>query len=129
LARRSELEAGAAVLAAQLARCQESNGRLRLQLDQLRGRLTAAKGQMGVLIARQRSADAQRQFAKAQPLSRQDLEAFDSFDELSRRVAEAEAEAEALAELQSAHATDVLPKPDIERELQLLKAECAVSRE
>jgi phage shock protein A len=124
LTRRSELEAGGAALAAQLARCQESNGRLRLQLDQLRGRLTAAKGQMGVLIARQRSADAQRQFTKAQALSRQDLEAFDSFDELSRRVAEAEAEAEAMAELRNAQA-DALPQPDIERELQLLKTECA----
>ena len=66
LARRFELEKGAAALAAQLARCHDSNGRLRRQLDQLRDRLTAAKGEMGVLIVRQRSAEAQRQFAKTE---------------------------------------------------------------
>ena len=124
LKQRAAIEASATTLAAQLARCQETNGRLRLQLDQLRARLTAAKGQMNVLIARQRSAEANRQFAKAQPLVSSDLEAFEYFDELSQRVAQTEAEAEALAELRADEHADVRASHDIERELESLKAEC-----
>jgi phage shock protein A len=129
LARRSEVDRGASALAAQLARCQESNARLRVQLDQLRSRLTAAKGEMGVLIARQRSAEAQRQFAKTDAFAGLDLEPFHHFDELSLRVAETEAEAEALSELRVDGPQDVLPNPDIERELQLLKAACEARTE
>lgn len=76
LARRFELERMASALAPQLVRCQESNSRLRLQFEQLRTRLAAAKGEMGVLIARQRSADAQREFAKAEGSVTFDLAAF-----------------------------------------------------
>jgi phage shock protein A len=129
LARRLELEKAASTLAAQLARCQELNGRLRLQLEQLRSRLAAAKGEMGVLVARQRSAEAQRQFAKVQAFAGLDLEAFNYFDELSLRVADAEAEAEALSELRVDGPQHALPNHEIEHELQLLKAECAATRE
>jgi phage shock protein A len=129
LARRFELEKGAAELAAQLAHCHDSNGRLRRQLDQLRDRLTAAKGEMGVLIARQRSAEAQRQFAKTEAFAGPDLEPFNYFNELSLRVADAEAEAEALSELRVNGPQETPPDHDLERELQLLKAECAALRE
>ena len=83
LARRCEVETGASALAAQLAHCKESNARLRHQLEQLRGRLAAAKGEMGVLIARQRSAEAQRQFAKTETFGSFDVESLHYFDELS----------------------------------------------
>ncbi len=129
LARRFELERTAAALAPQLVRCQESNSRLRLQLEQLRARLAVAKGEMGVLIARQRSAEAQREFAKAGASTVFDLGAFDSFDELSRRVDEAEAQAAALAELR-VDAPAVVPiDEDVERELQALRAACEAPRE
>jgi phage shock protein A len=124
LARRAEIEKTGSALNDQLARCRASNGRLRLQLDQLRGRLAAAKGEMSVLIARQRSAEAQRQFAKTEAFAGLDLEAFDHFNEFSHRVTEAEAEAEALSELRVGEPADVLLDSEIERELQLLKAEC-----
>ena len=124
LTRRAEGERSVTTLTAQLARCQESNGRLRLQLDQLRGRLTAAKGEMGVLIARQRSAEAQRQFSKTQAFAGLDLEPFSHFDELAHRVTEAEVEAEALSELRAGEPPDVLLDSEIDRELQLLKTEC-----
>jgi phage shock protein A len=129
LARRCEVETGASALAAQLAHCKESNARLRQQLEQLRGRLTTAKGEMGVLIARQRSAEAQRQFAKTETLGSFDVESFHYFDELSQRVAETEAEAEALSELRLDETHDAHLTTEIERELQRLKAECEAPRE
>jgi phage shock protein A len=128
IARRCELETQASVLAAQVARCAESNGRLRLQLDTLRGRLAEAKGQMAALVARQRSAEALRQFAKAQGVASVDLEAFRYFDELAVRVADAEAQAEALSELSCHEPQAAIMNHDIERELQLLKAEGATPR-
>jgi len=129
LARRFELERMASVLAPQLVRCQESNRRLRLQLEQLRTRLAAAKGEMGVLIARQRSAEAQREFAKSLGSVTFDRAAFDSFDELSRRVNEAEGHAAALAELCIDPLSDIPLEDDVERELRTLRAECETPHE
>jgi phage shock protein A len=129
LARRFEVETGAATLAVQLAHCKEANARLRLQLEQLRGRLAAAKGEMGVLIARQRSAEAQQQFAKASTFASFDVESFNYFDELSQRVAQTEAEAEALGELRFDDTHEGPLTAEIERELQRLKAECETPRE
>jgi phage shock protein A len=129
LTRRYEVETGASALVTQLSHCKESNARLRQQLEQLRGRLAAAKGEMGVLIARQRSAEAQRQFAKTETFGSFDVESFNYFDELSLRVADTEAEAEALSELRL-HETQDLPRAaDIERELERLKVECEAPRE
>jgi phage shock protein A len=122
LARRFELETRTGGLAAQLARWAESNSRLRLQLDTLRCRLAEAKGQMAVLVARQRSAEALRQFSKAQGIANVDLESFRYFDELAVRVTEAEAEAEALSELSDREPQVAILNHDIEHELQLLKA-------
>ncbi len=129
LSRRFELERMASALSPQLVRCQESNSRLRLQLEQLRARLTAAKGEMGVLIARQRSAEAQREFAKSLGTVTFDRAAFDAFDELSRRVDEAEAHAAALTELRVDPSSDIPLEDDVERELQALRAECETPRE
>jgi phage shock protein A len=128
LARRIQLEKGTAALTAHLAQCEKSNARLRSQLDQLRNRLMAAKGEMGALVARQRFADAQRQIAKARGVTAVDTEPFEYFDEMSRRVAEAEAEAEALCELRGEEQVDVVPNQDIEHELHLLKAECEAAK-
>ena len=127
LTRRLELETGAAALEAQLADCEKSTARLRAQLDQLRNRLVAAKGQMGVLIARKRSADAHREVAKAHSMAGVDLQPFNYFDEMSLRVTEAEAEAEALSELCANAPPEVLRDQDIDRELQALKTECEAS--
>jgi phage shock protein A len=129
LARRVEVESRTAALAAQLARCGESNSRLRLQLDTLRGRLAEAKGQMAVLVARQRSAEALRQFSKAQNIANVDLEPFHYFDELAVRVTEAETEAEALSELSGQEPQPAILNHDIEGELQLLKAAGELPRE
>jgi phage shock protein A len=128
LARRLESERSMSALSAQLDLCRKANERLRRQLDQLRGQLSAAKGEMTALIARQRSAEAQRQFAQAHAAPMADLDSFAAFDELSRRVTEAEAEAEALAELGNVDAHRPLPDQSVERELQLLKAECQPDR-
>jgi phage shock protein A len=129
LARRYHVETGASALVTQLAHCKESNARLRQQLEQLRGRLAAAKGEMGVLIARKRSAEAQRQFAKTETFGNFDVESFNYFDELSLRVAETEAEAEALSELRLHETRDLPRAADIERELERLKVECKGPRE
>jgi phage shock protein A len=129
LARRREAETGAATLADQLAHCKESNARLRLQLEQLRSRLSSAKSEMGVLIARQRSAEAQQHFAKASTFVAFDAESFNYFDELSQRVAQTEAEAEALGELRFDATQEEPLSAEIERELQRLKAECETPHE
>jgi phage shock protein A len=128
LVRRLESERSTSALAAQRDLCREGNERLRRQLDQLRGRLAAAKGEMSALVARQRSAEAQRQFAQAHAAPLADLDTFAAFDELSRRVTEAEAEAEAFAELGGVEDRAALPDQNVERELQLLKAQCEPDR-
>jgi len=125
LLRQREQERLATALAEQLARSEETGGRLRQQLDAMRGRLTEARRQLTSLVARQRSAEARRRFVKALGRFDTDAEAFQRFDELARRVGDAEAEADAMSELCCPEDVWIDADTDIELELQALKKECA----
>jgi phage shock protein A len=129
LARQFEQARIADGLAAQVAHSKQANGRLRRQIDLMRGRLAEAKGNLASLIARQRSAEAQRHFATAHGRAESSFEAFNGFEELSRRVADVEAEAEAIEELRAGPPDEVPFDRDIETELQKLKNECAAAGE
>ena len=72
-------------------------------------------------MARQRAAEARRQFVQALGHFDSDLRAFRRFDELSQRVDETEAEADAQSELCGAEIEDARLDAEIEAGLQALK--------
>jgi phage shock protein A len=125
LARKIEHEKLADTLSQQLAQFEETTAHLRRQLDTLRGRLAEAKRHLASLVARQRAAEARQRFVQALGHFDADVEAFRRFDELSRRVDEAEAEAEAQSELCSAPPEEIDYDAEIEAGLQELRRECA----
>jgi phage shock protein A len=124
LVRKLEYEQLAAALAEQIVQADETSDRLRRQLSAMRVRLAEAKRQLASLIVRQRSAEAQREFVRAHSLFESDVEAFDRFDELAGRVAEVEAEVDAISELNGARLEDSSLDRDVESELRTLKNEC-----
>ncbi len=126
LSRRLEKDKLAEALARELAQSEETTARLRRQLESLRTRLAEARRHLASLIARQRAAEARRQFVQALGHFDADLAAFRRFDELSQRVEETEAHVDAECELCG---TDLDERslggpgldPEIEAELALLK--------
>jgi phage shock protein A len=125
LARKIEHEKLADTLSQQLAQSEETTAHLRRQLDTLRRRLAEAKRHLASLIARQRAAEARRRFVQALGHFDSDVEAFRRFNELSLRVDEAEAEAEAQSELCGAQTEVIDCDAEIEAGLQELRRECA----
>lgn len=79
----------------------EATQTLRRQLEAMQSKLNEARRRLGTLTARNKAAEVRNKMAKAQLGISTDLnqEAFDKFDRLSRKVEQAEAEAEAMAEL------------------------------
>jgi phage shock protein A len=121
LARKLEKNKLAISLDGQLAQSEETTARLRRQLESLRARLAEARRHLAALIARQRAAEARRQFVQALGHFDADLAAFRRFDELSQRVEETEARVEAECELCGADLDEPGPDPEIEAELRTLK--------
>jgi phage shock protein A len=125
LARKAEKQKSAETLSRQLVESETTTGRLRRQLDVLRGRLADAKRHLAALVARQRAAEARRQFVQALGHFDADLEAFRRFEALSERIDETEAEVDARCELQGADFDDASPDPQVESELATLKQQSA----
>ena len=98
---------------------------MRRQLDILRGRLADAKRHLAGLVARQRAAEARRQFVQALGHFDADLEAFRRFENLSERIDETEAEVDARCELQGGDFDDAGPDPQVEEEFATLKQQSA----
>jgi phage shock protein A len=121
LARKAEKEKLAESLGRQLAQSEESTARLRRQLETLRERLAEARRHLASLVARQRTAEARRQFVQALGHFDADIEAFRRFEELADRVDQTEAEVEAQSELCGADFEAPGHDPDVEAELQALK--------
>ncbi len=126
LSRRLEKDKLATALEGQLTQSEETTARLRRQLESLRARLAEARRHLASLIARQRAAEARRQFVQALGHFDSDLAAFRRFDELSQRVEETEARVEAECELCGTDLDE--PNfdgpsldPEIEAELAILK--------
>jgi phage shock protein A len=121
LARKLEKDKLAETLEGQLAQSEETTGKLRRQLESLRTRLAEARRHLASLIARQRAAEARRQFVQALGHFDADLAAFRRFDELSQRIEETEAHVEAECELCGVNLDEPDVDPQIEAELELLK--------
>ncbi len=125
LARKAEKQKLAESLSRQLVESETTTGQLRRQLDILRGRLADAKRHLASLVARQRAAEARRQFVQALGHFDADLEAFRRFEDLSERIDATEAEVDARCELQGADFDEPSLDPHVESELATLKQQSA----
>ena len=101
LARKNEHEKLVVALEDQSAAAREASGALRHQLEGMKAKLAEAKRNLATLAARQRAADFRKKLdSQAAGLSTEvDDTAFAKFDRLKAKVEQAEAEAEAIAEL------------------------------
>jgi phage shock protein A len=132
LVRKKECEKIVAALRDEHEAAAEASQTLRRQLEAMQAKLADAERILGTLVARKRAADVRARVAGAKLGGEAELgqKAFDKFDRLSRKVAQAEAEVEALAELAQAEASlasgESLDAPsendDIEAELLALKS-------
>ena len=123
LARKAEKQKLAESLGRELLQSEATTGQLRRQLDVLRGRLADAKRHLAALVARQRAAEARRQFVQALGHFDTDLEAFRRFEDLSERIETTEAEVDARCELQGADFDGAGLDPQVEAELSSLKVQ------
>lgn len=115
-------------LSDQHAAAEAAATRLRRQIDALRVRLAEARRKQAALIARRRAADAHWKLAETINSVTVDESAFNKFDRMSRKVEQAEAEADALIELTRHSDTDDDFDPaavEIETELEALKQNLA----
>jgi phage shock protein A len=103
LARKNEHEQLVAALEDQLTAAHEAAGTLQRQLAGMKAKLAEAKRNLTTLSARKRAADFRRKIdSQAAGLSTEvDASAFAKFDRLKAKVEQAEAEAEAVAELRA----------------------------
>jgi phage shock protein A len=127
LARKAEKEKLADSLGRQLAQSEEATARLRRQLETLRERLTEARRHLSSLVARQRTAEARRQFLQALGHFDADIEAFRRFEELAERVDQTEAEVDAQCELCGPEFEEPGLDPEIEADLQAIKRQHAAA--
>jgi phage shock protein A len=131
LERKLEYEKLVAALNDQATATAEASQMLRRQLAAMEAKLSDARRRLTTLVARNRAADIRSKMAQADlGVQLNDRNAFAKFDRLKRKVEQAEAEAEAMAELacaskgvddahtQSAHHANEL---EIDAELAALK--------
>lgn len=128
LSRKREHEKLVVALKDQLAAATEASQTLRHQLEGMKAKLAEAKRNLATLSARQRAADVRKKVYSSMgdtPELSVDNEAFDKFERMRDRVEQAEAEAEALAELQgidiASSGNTGESDSDVEDELQALK--------
>lgn len=109
LSRKLEHEKLVAALEDQLTAAREASQTLRRQLDAMKAKVAEAKRNLTTLSARKRAADFRKKMDAAPACSslETDDNAFAKFDRLRDRVEQAEAEAEALAELRGRPAGDL----------------------
>ncbi|HUG70886.1 MAG TPA: PspA/IM30 family protein [Pirellulaceae bacterium] len=116
LARKREYEKIVAALGDQHEAAQEASEGLRRQLEGMQAKLAEAKRRLGTLTARKKAADVRSKIAQTDLNIELDDNAFAKFDRLSQRVEQAEAEAEALAELATGERALNKPEPGPETE-------------
>ena len=114
LVRKQEHDKLVVALEDQLTLAREASQGLRRQLDAMKAKLAEAKRNLSTLSARQRAANFRKkmQSVGTEVYTELDEDAFAKFDRLRSRVEQAEAEAEAMAELHTPGAVDV----DLEQE-------------
>lgn len=130
LLRKQEHDKLAVALRDQLAAARDASQTLRHQFEGMQAKLSEAKRTLATLSARQRAAEVRKKIHShaAQDDRGIDDVAFAKFDRLRERVAQTEAEAEALAELEcrtdlppSRSASSVRGGDDIDEQLAALK--------
>jgi phage shock protein A len=101
LTRKKEYEKVASALEDQLSASREASAMLQRQLGGMKAKLAEAKRSLNTLVARKRAADFRMQVEGrvAGVTPEADESAFAAFDRLKGKVEQAEAEAEAMAEL------------------------------
>lgn len=115
LSRKNEHQKLVAALEDQLTAAQDTSQTLRRQLDGMKAKVTEAKRNLATLSARKRSADFRKKMEQATAGVSTDIDdnAFAKFERLKNRVEQAEAEAEALAELRGSGASSHRDQPEI----------------
>lgn len=111
LARKKEHEKLVSALEDQLEAAREASASLKRQLEGMKAKLAEAKRNLATLSARQRAADFRKKMetAAAGISKEEDDDAFAKFERLKSKVEQAEAEAEAMAELRGG-----APEPFVE---------------
>jgi phage shock protein A len=107
LARKKELSALVEQYEAQWAKQKQAVDQLKTALRALNNKIEEAKRKKGLLIARKKRAEAQRSIQETMSGLRS-TSAFDAFDQMSTKIEQMEAEAEAGAELAEQYSGDVL---------------------
>jgi len=132
LGRKREYEKIVAALRDQQSASLDATQTLRRQLDAMQSKLAEARRQLGTLTARNKAAEVRGKMAKAQlgVGTETNQEAFEKFERLSRKVEQAEAEAEAMAELAKdqnpAAAEPDAAEPEVSSEQLEIDAELAL---
>lgn len=127
LSRKNEHVKLAVALRDQLAAAKEASQTLRHQLDGMKAKLAEAKRNLATLSARNKAAEVRKKIYlnKTDSSVTVDDSAFQKFDRMREKVELAEAEAEALAELQGFQSSSTSDHPvdelDIDAELAALK--------
>lgn len=130
LSRKQEHDKLAVALDDQMRASSEASRTLRHQLEAMQAKLSEGKRSLATLVARKKAADVRKRvYAGLAETSDSELDdsAFDKFERLRERVEQAEAEAEALAELQGGGVAGPPREPmetaadDIEAQLESLK--------
>lgn len=109
LTRKKEHEKLAVALQDQHSAAKEASQTLRHQLEGMKAKLAEAKRNLSTLTARKKAADVRKKVYLGMgetPDITVENEAFDKFDRMREKVEQAEAEAEALAELQGVGSFD-----------------------
>lgn len=127
LRRQHELTEVATTLADQCTEAAAASRKLRRQIEKLRQRLTSARRERDLLIARQRATEARRHLLGTLRDLPVDLEGAHEFNRMAHKIQVAEAETDALAELTSStwldeDAAEAEASTWVERELRTLKA-------
>ena len=131
LGRKQEHDKLAVAIEDQLGASSAASRTLRHQLDGMQAKLSEARRNLGTLVARKKAAEVRKKvYSGLNDISKTEVDesAFDKFERLRERVEQAEAEAEALAELQggivverSWEAAGRSEQDDIESQLSALK--------
>lgn len=116
LLRRQEHDKIVAALRDQDEAAAQSCQTLRRQLEAMQAKLAEAKRRVGTLAARKKAADVRARTLTGAAAVELDTDAFEKFERLREKVERAEAEADALRELETGLAPEPVPVPEPEAE-------------
>ena len=129
LGRMKEFEKIIAALRDQLSASTEASQALRRQYEAMESKLADAQRRLSTLVARNRAAQIRTRLASAECNLEIPTDAFAKFDRMAKKVENAEAEAEAFAELaQSKAVRNGIPIEELEEKETDLEVEAELAR-